>query len=746
MATTKDQVRKRAHNFRGANREFSQEMPPLVDDLLELIEDAEGPEVVDSLISNSKTKALSANQGKVLKTLVDAKVDTPESTGEPGQVLQLDANGDPDWVTPTAGTTPDSVMSDDSTNAIQNKVVKKYVDDIAAEKANIDGYYASLVSGAAENLVGHGSVPAEYTFRTSGGDADLGTGVAQIKEMKGNSIVWNQLIKNGTFANNAEGWIVTSGATKTVANGVISVKLTATGTAQSLNVTLAAANQIQYIAGHKYLFLAAAKSDNDKTYFNLIPTGVSADGGSGRAVFNDWTLVSLIWTKTGTTTVLVLRGDNTGNPDSDVEFSVKNVMCFDLTQMFGEGKEPSTVEEFKALYPLLYYAYTSGVIVNNGAAKIKTVGFNQWDEVAESGTISSDTGENSPSDSYIRSKNYIRIVPGQTYYASGKIYPRYYDAGKNYIGYGNSINNATFTPPEGAVYLRFATEGTSYQNNICINLSWSGYKNGTYEPYWESELVLNTKTITGKVGGEGESETIFPEGMRRAGTAHDSLIVDADGYARRAIKRIGSVDMGDCEWTKASTADEHWCFRTTVDNMKQSASSSTVANLLCTKYSPVTPSNTYSGVTGVAAANGSDYIFACDEGYSDADTFEAAMDGVELLYELATPVEYTLDEPIYMGYRVDDFGTEERLPADTASEVQAPIYYDVQYAMNAVDTIRRLPQNYVSKDSFDNFCTELATKLGAAMGKTISIEATYDAETMEYDYSISITDTEEQTD
>lgn len=33
---------------------------------------------------------------------------------------------------------------------------------------------------------------------------------------------------------------------------------------------------------------------------------------------------------------------------------------YDLTEMFGEGNEPSTVEEFKALFPKDYYAYNSG--------------------------------------------------------------------------------------------------------------------------------------------------------------------------------------------------------------------------------------------------------------------------------------------------------------------------------------------------------------------------------------------------
>lgn len=115
-----------------------------------------------------------------------------------------------------------------------------------------------------------------------------------------------------------------------------------------------------------------------------------------------------------------------------------------------------------------------------------------------------------------------------------------------------------------------------------------------------------------------------------------------------------------------------------------------------------------------------------------------------LVFERGTRVPFTWKEPFNLGYRVDDFGTEERLPVDTSSVVTSPIDYEVQYAMNAVDTLRRLPVNYISKASFDNFCTELASKLGAALNKSVTITATYDAEDEEYDYAITIADIPEE--
>lgn len=44
-------------------------------------------------------------------------------------------------------------------------------------------------------------------------------------------------------------------------------------------------------------------------------------------------------------------------PSKETHLYIKDIQIFDLTQMFGEGNEPTTIEEFKALYPNEYYDY-----------------------------------------------------------------------------------------------------------------------------------------------------------------------------------------------------------------------------------------------------------------------------------------------------------------------------------------------------------------------------------------------------
>ena len=60
----------------------------------------------------------------------------------------------------------------------------------------------------------------------------------------------------------------------------------------------------------------------------------------------------------------------------DVEVNFKNVQLFDLTAMFGAGNEPSTVEEFEAMFPDDYYPYSDPEVVHASIETVESVGKN----------------------------------------------------------------------------------------------------------------------------------------------------------------------------------------------------------------------------------------------------------------------------------------------------------------------------------------------------------------------------------
>lgn len=190
----------------------------------------------------------------------------------------------------------------------------------------------------------------------------------------------------------------------------------------------------------------------------------------------------------------------------------------------------------------------------------------------------------------------------------------------------------------------------------------------------KTTLPLNLSTITGKLNGEGESVTIFPDGMRSAGTAYDSLIVDEDGYARKAIKAIGEVDLGTLNWVKnASTSAYKQFFSAVLTGIKNISTWVKVINVICVKYI-VENGNAISIASGknnfICGQPNTNNIRVNDDSYTDVATFKAAMSGVELIYELATPLEYTLDNPIKLTFTNYHNSKFVQIPSPPAS---API-------------------------------------------------------------------------
>ena len=113
-------------------------------------------------------------------------------------------------------------------------------------------------------------------------------------------------------------------------------------------------------------------------------------------------------------------------------------------------------------------------------------GFNKWDEEWEEGGLKSPTGEKYNTSDRIRSKNYIPIIGGATYYrnAPNNIQVWYYDENYEVINVFSWGKNTTMAMPQNAKWALFQVDpayGTTYKNDICINIS--GEHNGEYVPY-----------------------------------------------------------------------------------------------------------------------------------------------------------------------------------------------------------------------------------------------------------------------
>lgn len=131
---------------------------------------------------------------------------------------------------------------------------------------------------------------------------------------------------------------------------------------------------------------------------------------------------------------------------------------------------------------------TGSLFATSLGKRMKTFAeFNKWDEEWELGIYNNDTGEKQANNSVIRAKNKIAILPSTTYYFKSPSNSRffYYDADGAYVSTVTRSANYTFTTPNNAHYMTFQVGGTTYNNDICININKTTGtpKNGDYVPY-----------------------------------------------------------------------------------------------------------------------------------------------------------------------------------------------------------------------------------------------------------------------
>lgn len=490
----------------------------------------------------------------------------------------------------------------------------------------------------------------EFMYRQTAGGTLVGESIdkAYIEKIKGNTVAWNQMLN-----------AISGGRCIRVNDNTISYNFS--NASQFYNNVAS----FTTITNHKYFFAIKGFGDavlrtSKEGDFEYMSQG---DIYAGR---------TKIFVGTGVSSSLILTNETNRSGQGRIEFK-----CFDLTLIYGAGNEPTTVAQFEADYqrwfskPLTYEPYDEGSLRPVLMQSVKTIGFNQWDEDWELGDIESSGGQNVESDSKIRSKKYIPVLPETVYYfkcyGDWTLEMRYYDSNKNYLGYKdydeqpNAKNNTRKTPTD-CCFVRFAIDSAnSYNNgNICINIS-NQSKNGTYEPYEEKVQGFDVTAIKGKlIDGAGESVTIFPDGMKKAGNIQDEIFVE-DGVIK-AIKRVGSVNLGTLPWSKENDYTKGNSFFSTTSSKK----SGNDVKGICSAYPFSSGSKEYYPVEksfNFLTHRNIRNIYITDSAYTDAATFSAAMNGVMLYYELETPETYVLD-PItdFVWYGIKD---NQEVLADT---------------------------------------------------------------------------------
>lgn len=541
------------------------------------------------------------------------------------------------------------------------------------------------------------SVDSEYLMQPTAKDENIRDGYVHIQSLKGNSVVWNQYARK-LDSSYASYYVVNSGfATSLVDNNTLKCDINELG-----KVEYYIDYMFQYIPNHKYLVLLDINSYTTASglyvYYNTSLTLAY----KRVSVINQWETLHLMFTPTessASTRFRLYGGIGTSITETGTIY-FRNPQIIDLTQMFQEGNEPTTIEEFERRKPQVAdeYAYNEGEIISFDADAIKSVGFNQWDEEWENGTINQTHGDNATQDGVIRSKNFIPCLPNTKYYFKGYISwgVFFYDEHFKYLGRPTMIwpSNMVITTPTNARYFKFATS-VANNHDVCINLS-NPARNGTYEPYRQFTRNLPRRGV-----------------LRSAGAAFDEIYYNQDIRMYNNTRKFGEVDLGDLDWVKNSGGILANRYMANVSGIKPITDNTQTANILCNKYITTFYYNIIEGenaggtVTDKTISQTSTSLLVSDSSYTDAATFKSAMKGVKLIYELAEPIETVLSDVEYMDYYVENGGTEQVLSENNTT----PIRTTTVYNFDAVSTIR---QNRFDVSELKSGYSSLSSKVSSA--------------------------------
>ena len=193
-------------------------------------------------------------------------------------------------------------------------------------------------------------IDQSFTYRESPAPMD---GLAKIKSIKGNTLVWNQLVQNGNFSDNSRWTSVASATINSISNNTINVTTVATAQSGISNPN------ITMIQGHKYLLMGTVKTTG-QTYISI--------SGVGSVLFNTDSFETksniLTWTSASGNWACMIRNWDTNS----ATFEAKNIMLFDLTQM----NLDISANEFVSLFNLPYYEYNAGMMLSFNGTGLKS--------------------------------------------------------------------------------------------------------------------------------------------------------------------------------------------------------------------------------------------------------------------------------------------------------------------------------------------------------------------------------------
>ena len=398
-----------------------------------------------------------------------------------------------------------------------------------------------------DNYFNYRQVPVDYD------------GLAKISSIRGNTLVFNQMIENGDFAENS-GWTKSTNSTLSISNN----KATVSATNDAL-CYLRYQPAFQVYANHKYLlsFYLTSPVATTKTTARLFRQGVINNYFENQALSaNTRTRYMSVITATADcpNTLLYIYTNNDGVALTGNSI-FENVMLTDLTTL--NNSFITDASSFKERYSLPYYAFDSGSLLSFNGTGLKTTGKNllplvladiktlntagTWNDNVYSNdgvTHTINTNENGEITSIVSNgkattnaganltlyslvfKEGDYIMSGCPVGGSSSTY-RLQIGGMGILDYGSGASFSATEGQTGLVAIR-VYNNAELNNKVWYPMIRLANTDSSFVPFTTSTLSLPISTY-------------FPTGMKSAGSVYDELTPN------KAITRIGSraYEAGD---------------------------------------------------------------------------------------------------------------------------------------------------------------------------------------------------------
>lgn len=357
-----------------------------------------------------------------------------------------------------------------------------------------------------------------------------GTKLASVEKIGGKTLVWNQMIQNGDFSLNSM-WSGLGSTVSVEGNTGIFTATEAALTNNKIEVYQILSGDV--VKGHKYCArfeynLSVDINDQSTLNLNNIFTKIPVVGAGTWGKFNSIVTVNVVNNVVNDIFDLYFFFDSLSVGDT---VKLRNVQLFDLTRMFGPGNEPSTPEEFEAMFPADYYPYNEGELLSTPVNEVVEQGKNLF----EKKTIDIEVDKNQ--------------IFSNRYYPKGTYTIKFHGSSNgSMILYGVKKNGElikliedryedsykkgkTFTLNEECVCLR-------YYSNIKVDEAVFQIERGStptaYEPYHEISYPISQSILQLDGYGDGVTADVYNY---------------IDWENKKYHKRVGKVDLSklNCE-------------------------------------------------------------------------------------------------------------------------------------------------------------------------------------------------------